>query len=109
MGKEQPDLNRAQANAYRALRKTEAQALGLDLKDFILAPRRRNDVTPGGPGPRHAIIELAQSMAAQGATYGQVLGQTVIKGDGTSYKINEGDLLGYVVANDYCILLPPKP
>ena len=109
MAKEHPDLKRAQANAYRALRKAEAQALGLDLKDFILAPRRRNDVTPGGPGPRHAIIELAQSMAAQGATYGQVLGQTVIKGDGTSYKINEGDLLGYVVANEYCTLLPPKP
>ena len=108
MAKEHPDLKRAQANAYRALRKAEAQALGLDLMDFLLAPRRRNDVTPGGSGPRHAIIELAQSMAGQGATYGQVLGQTVIKGDGKLYKINEGDLLGYVVANDYCSLLPPK-
>ncbi len=108
MSKERNDLNREQAWAYREQRKAEALAMNLDLKDFVLAADRENDVATGMKGPRRAIVALVQKMAAQGATYGQVLGQTVPTASGKPFKIAEGELLGYVCANGYCTLTPPK-
>jgi hypothetical protein len=87
--------------------KAQAAALNIHLNDYILEVDRDNDVAIGGNGPRHAIIAFAQKMAKRGATYGDVIGQTVIKGDGKPFKIAEADLLGYVCANGYCRLKSP--
>jgi hypothetical protein len=106
-GKPQADRNRDQAKEFRQQMKTEAAALKIHLNDYILEVDRDNDVAIGGNGPRHAIITFAQKMAKRGATYGDVIGQTVIKGDGKPFKIAEADLLGYVCANGYCKLKPP--
>ncbi len=108
MSKERNDLNRELARAYREDRKAEALAMNLDLKDFVLAVDRDNDVATGMKGPRRAIVALAQKMAEHGATYGQVLGQAVPRASGKPFKIAEGELLGYVCANGYCTLTPPK-
>ena len=35
------------------------------------------------------------------------MGKFVPKGDGKMFKIREGELLGYVCANEYCTLTPP--
>ena len=87
--------------------KEEAAARNLHINDYLLEVDRENDVAIGGSGPRHAIITFAQKMAKQRATYGEVIGQTVIKGDGQPFKIAEADLLGYVVANGYCRMIAP--
>jgi hypothetical protein len=106
-GKSQSDLNRDKAWDFRERMHQEAAARNLRLEDYRLEVGRDNDVRVGGAGPRHAIVVLAQKMAAQGATYGQVLGQRVTQGNGKLCPIGEGELLGYVVANGYCKLKPP--
>ena len=105
--KAQADKNRDQAWEFRREWHAKAETMGIPLRDFILVMGRDNDVTVGMKGPRHAIVTLAQQMAKQGKTYGDVLGKTVPKGNGERHTIGEGDLLGYVVANDYCTLIPP--
>lgn len=106
-GKPQADRTRDQAMAFRQQMKAEAAARGFHINDYLLEADRDNDVAVGGSGPRHAIITFAQKMAKKGATYGDVIGQTIPKGDGKPFKIAEADLLGYVVANGYCRLVAP--
>lgn len=106
--KSQADKNRDQAWEFRHQWHAKAEALGIPLDDFILEMGRDNDVAIGMKGPRHAIVLFAQKMALQGKRYGDVFGKTVTKGDGKPFKIGEGELLGYVVANGYCNLVPPK-
>jgi len=43
----------------------------------------------------------------QGKIFGKVNDLTVPKGDGKAQEIGEGCLLGYVLANGYCKLVPP--
>lgn len=105
--KPQADKTREQASDFRGQWHAKADALGISLGDFVLEAGRDNDVAVGMKGPRHAIVTLAQKMARNGATYKDVLGQIVTKGDGKPFKIGEGELLGYVVANGYCTLKPP--
>jgi hypothetical protein len=106
-GKPQADLDRDQAKAFRQKKHAEATALNVQLNDYVLGVDRDNDVAVGMKGPRHAIVAFAQKMATKGATYGEVIGKTVTKGDGTPFRISEADLLGYVCANGYCSLTPP--
>jgi len=108
MAKLQADLSREQAGEYRERRHAEARKKNLVVDQYILGVGRDNDIALGGTGARHAIIEYAQRCARRGATYGEVIGQEVTKGNGKRYKIKECDLLGYVVANGYCTLLPPE-
>ena len=111
MTKERADKTREQAHEYRRQKHREALAMDADLNDFVLGfvpgVDRENDIAVGGKGPRYAIVEFAQKEAAKGTTYGKVLGMVVAKGDGKPFKIREGELLGYVCANEYCTLTPP--
>ena len=111
MTKERADKTREQAHEYRRQKHREALAMDADLNDFVLGfipgVDRENDIAVGGKGPRYAIVEFAQKEAAKGTTYGRVLGEVVTKGDGKPFKIREGELLGYVCANEYCTLTPP--
>jgi len=106
--KTQADKNSDQAGEFRRQWHAKAATMGIPLGDFILEMGRDNDVAVGMKGPRHAIVTLVQQMAKLGKTYADVLGRTVLKGDGKSFKIAEGELLGYVVANGYCKLVPPR-
>ena len=99
-------LTSEEAAAYTATLERRANALGVDLDHWILAPGKANDIRLG-KGPRHAIVTFAQDRAAHSATYGSVLGMTVIQGDGTRYKIRTHDLAGFVCANGYCTIAPP--
>jgi hypothetical protein len=105
--KDPPDLTREEAKAFRLSMHQEAASMNTTIDRFLLCPGRINDVVPTGPGPRHAIVALAQEMASRGATYADVIGQTVVSGNGEPFVIREADLLGYVVANGYCTLIPP--
>jgi|GEM_PF-445514 len=109
MKKDRADLTREQAHEFRRQQHAEASAKGYLVSDCILeVGDRPNDIAPNGLGPRSAIIDFAKEMAERGATYSQVIGQVVTKGDGNPYKIREADLLGYVVANGYCTLQSPS-
>lgn len=99
-------LTSEEAAAYTATLERRANALGVDLDQWVLAPAKANDIRPG-KGPRHAIVTFAQDRAEHGASYGSVLGMTVIQGDGTRYKIRTNDLAGFVCANGYCTIAPP--
>jgi hypothetical protein len=105
--KDPPDFTREEAKAFRQSMHQEAASINTTIDRFHLYPGRINDVVSTGPGPRHAIVSLAQEMASMGATYGDVIGQTVVSGNGEPFVIREADLLGYVVANGYCTLIPP--
>jgi hypothetical protein len=107
MAKEQSDLSPERAKAFREKKHAEAAALGLKLDDYFLVASRENDIDPNGSGPRYAFVKLAQKMARNGATYGQVIDLSVKKGNGELQKFAEADLLGYVCANDYCRLVQP--
>jgi hypothetical protein len=99
-------LTREEATEYTRALERQAEAIGIELDRWILAVGKPNDIRVG-KGPRFAIVACAQENAAMGATYGSVLGRTVIQGDGTKYKIRTQDLAGFVCANGYCTITPP--
>lgn len=99
-------LTREEASEYTRALERKAETIGIDLERWILSVGKPNDIRPG-KGPRHAIVACAQEWAAKGATYGGVLGLTVLQGDGQKYKIRTHDLAGFVCANGYCDIEPP--
>lgn len=84
-----------------------ADKLGIPLERWVLNVGKPNDIRIG-KGPRFSIVAFAQEMAALGATYGAVLGRTVMQGDGRKYVIRHHDLAGFVCANGYCTIRPPE-
>ena len=101
-----PRLTTKQAQEYTRDLKALATHWGCEVEDFILLLGRTNDIKLGD-GPRHAIVAFAQTKAAEGATYGQVLNQWVMGGNGCPHKITTRDLAGFVCANGFCKLVPP--
>lgn len=99
-------LTREEAAEYTRSLECQAEAIGIELDRWILAVGKPNDIRIG-KGPRFSIVACAQENAAMGATYGSVLGLTVIQGDGRKYKIRTHDLAGFVCANGYCTITPP--
>lgn len=106
MTRERKTLTREEAGEYTSGLERKAAASGIDLDRWVLGLGKANDIR-AGKGPRHAIVATAQEWAAKGATYGNVLGLTVIQGDGQEYRIRTHDLAGFVCANGYCTILPP--
>lgn len=99
-------LTREEASEYTRALERKAETTGIDLARWVLSVGKPNDIRPGN-GPRNAIVACAQEWAAKGATYGSVLGLSVVQGDGQKYKIRTHDLAGFVCANGYCDIEPP--
>ena len=99
-------LTSEKADEYTRELSRKADSLRIPLEKWVLAVGKPNDIRVG-KGPRFAIVACAHEWAAKGATYGSVLGLSVIQGDGRKYKIRTQDLAGFVCANGYCTLAPP--
>ena len=106
MPQDRKTLTSEEAAAYTRALERRAEGLGIELGKWVLGVGKANDIRQG-KGPRHAIVTCAQEWAARGATYGNVLGLSVIQGDGNKYKIRTHDLAGFVCANGYCTIAPP--
>ena len=106
MTRERKTLTREEAGEYTSELERQAAAIGIDLDRWVLGVGKVNDIR-AGKGPRYAIVATAQEWAANGATYGNVLGLTVTQGDGQRYRIKKNDLAGFVCANGYCTIQPP--
>ena len=106
MPRERKTLTSEETDAYTRDLERQAKAVGVELNHWVLGVGKANDIRMG-KGPRHAIVTCAQEMAAKRATYGSVLGLSVIQGDGQKYKIRIQDLAGFVCANGYCTITPP--
>jgi hypothetical protein len=106
MARERKTLTREEAGAFTRALATKAEALGIPLDQWLLIPRKKNDIRQG-TGPRFAIVQKALECAAAGGRYGHVLGSIVIKGSGDRYTIKTHDLAGFVCANGYCEAVPP--
>ena len=101
-------LTSEEADIYTCKLEKRVEAIGINLERWVLSVGKQNDIKQG-KGPRHAIVTCAQEWAAKGATYGAVLGLSVIRGDGRKHKIEPRDLAGFVCANGYCNVDPPNP
>lgn len=97
---------REEARTFSLDLKRLAASCGRKLEDFTLLLGRPNDIHPGS-GPRFAIVEIAQSRASEGATYGEVMNLWVHGGNGRAHKIVTNDLAGFVCANGHCHAVAP--
>ena len=106
MPRERKTLTREEAGEFTRALEKKAEAIGIPLDQWLLIPRKKNDIRQG-IGPRFAIVQRALECAAAGGKYGHVLGSIVIQGNGERYTIKTHDLAGFVCANGYCEAVPP--
>ncbi len=106
MACERKTLTPAEAGEFTRALERRAETIGIPLDQWLLIPRRKNDIRQGA-GPRFAIVQRALECAAAGGKYGHVLGSIVIQGNGERYTIKTHDLAGFVCANRYCEAIPP--
>jgi hypothetical protein len=106
MARERKTLTPAEAGEFTRALERRAETIGTPLDQWLLIPRKKNDIRQG-TGPRFAIVQRALECAAAGGKYGHVLGSIVIQGNGERYTIKTHDLAGFVCANKYCEAVPP--